>query len=445
MKKNKKHKWKYQVDIRKKILVLIVLGVSLFVGLGYALIETGLGMIGTLEVSKKLFVYWDNVSVVQNSVQAEAPTITDTSVAFDITLTQPGDYYEFTLDTNNIGNDKMVSSISNKLSDVEITSNSLPSYISYSATYSDGVPIAANHLLEAGTVANPTKQTYKVKVEFLDTITQQELENLPAGGLEYSFNFSVTYTQADSNAIPKPVWRLPSGKTVDNLSVGDELCLNDQCFNFIRYDGTNNEDVVMLAKWNLKVGDIYNNGNKIGEYTSNDIGYGLQSSEAIGTANGITTSKGLVPFSATNYWNENVSSYPADVYDATNYSTAPDFSTTCNDTDNCWETPGYSVAYYVEEYKTKLINDYHATIKEARLLTYDEATDSSIGCSASQSTCPTTGARAFITNTSFWLGTSQNYRRMWDILTRGWLIMNNYESKNDLGVRPVIVVAKSNI
>ena len=44
MKKQKKHKWKYRINLRKKILVLVILGVSLFVGLGYALLETNLGI-----------------------------------------------------------------------------------------------------------------------------------------------------------------------------------------------------------------------------------------------------------------------------------------------------------------------------------------------------------------------------------------------------------------
>ena len=52
MKKDKKHKWKYRINIRKKVLVLVVLGVFLFVGLGFAILEANLGMSGTLEVSK---------------------------------------------------------------------------------------------------------------------------------------------------------------------------------------------------------------------------------------------------------------------------------------------------------------------------------------------------------------------------------------------------------
>ena len=52
MKKQRKHKWKYRINLRKKILVLVILGVSLFVGLGYALLETNLGIFGTLEVGQ---------------------------------------------------------------------------------------------------------------------------------------------------------------------------------------------------------------------------------------------------------------------------------------------------------------------------------------------------------------------------------------------------------
>ena len=48
----KKHKWKYRINIKKKILVLVILGVSLFVGLGYAIVEANLGIGGTLSVSK---------------------------------------------------------------------------------------------------------------------------------------------------------------------------------------------------------------------------------------------------------------------------------------------------------------------------------------------------------------------------------------------------------
>ncbi len=52
MKKNKKHKWKYRVNIKKKILVLVILGVTLFIGLGYSILESNLNVFGTLMVGQ---------------------------------------------------------------------------------------------------------------------------------------------------------------------------------------------------------------------------------------------------------------------------------------------------------------------------------------------------------------------------------------------------------
>ena len=46
-----KHKWKRQINVKKKVLVLIILGVFLFVGLGYSVIGNSLGIIGSLNLS----------------------------------------------------------------------------------------------------------------------------------------------------------------------------------------------------------------------------------------------------------------------------------------------------------------------------------------------------------------------------------------------------------
>ena len=225
-----------------------------------------------------------------------------------------------------------------------------------------------------------------------------------------------------------------ANRTKDTLQVGDEICVNgttEECFNFIRYDGENNENIVMLSKYNLKVGGIYSSsGEKIGEYRNSDIGYGLQSNQALGIVSG-QTSYGTVLFARTYYWYNGStlnpkygSSYPADVYD-TDYMDAPGG-------DN------YSVAYYVENYKDKL-ETYGLTVQSARLLTYSEATDSSIGCNGSSYSCPTTG---FITNTSFWLGSARSKYYSWMIYKNGYFY---YSTDYGNGVRPVIVISKNEI
>ena len=246
---------------------------------------------------------------------------------------------------------------------------------------------------------------------------------------------------ADANKY-NPV-SLPSGRTKDNLQVGDEVCINGdttECFNFYGYDGNN---VKLLSKWNLKVGKIYDSSNtETGTYSSSDTGYGLQSSEAKGYVDG-QNRYGTVAFSATSYWGSSGlkpkygSSYPADVYD-TDYKTAPDFSS------NGFLTTGYSIAYYVEEYK-KVLEDYGVIVGDARLLTYSEATSSSIGCSESSSSCPDNG---FIRNTSFWLGTARSTDYLWIVRSDGYFRDGRYyasNSYNRYGVRPVIVISKDAI
>ena len=245
--------------------------------------------------------------------------------------------------------------------------------------------------------------------------------------------------------IKKPIVEIITpNRTKDTLEVGDEICVNGntvECFNFLGYDGNN---VKMLSKWNLKIGNIYDsNWTKIGEYTGNDTGYGLQSSDAKGYVDGASTYNGTAAFSRTRYWDDHgspKSDYPGAYYPGPNYPTV-------YDPVNYKGAPGeanYSVAYYVEEYKNTLEN-YGLTVQSARLLTYSEATAASIGCNASNFSCPTTGNSAFITNTTFWLGEAYSNSSIQVVGSYG--SFSNYGSNDDgdAGVRPVIVISKSEL
>ena len=283
------------------------------------------------------------------------------------------------------------------------------------------------------------------------------------GGAKYKLTITIETAQADKY---KEIWNtqveieekvdvvvLPTGKTKDTLEVGDEICIRTECFNFIRYD--ENDDLVLLSKYNIKVGYVYETSqsgvNLTKVYSSNDEGYGLQFAEQT-TVNGDTAIlRGIVAFSRDKYFddgNNNVlpkygNSYPADIYDNT-YVTAPDFSSTCDYSTNCWKTPGYSIAYFVEQYKTTL-ESYGANIENARLITMDEVTDPSIGCSKEEMSCPT---NSFITNSNFWLGTAWRNDRIAVIISlEGDSHLMGLEQIYDtyLGVRPVIVISKNNI
>ena len=116
-------------------IILIILVVSL--GIGYAYINSDLNINGTAQVnSANWSVYWNNDQVESGSVKASTPTIdsNETTVSYSVTLTQPGDYYEFTVDAVNGGSiDAMIDTIDSKLNGATITT--LPDYLDYTFTY----------------------------------------------------------------------------------------------------------------------------------------------------------------------------------------------------------------------------------------------------------------------------------------------------------------------
>jgi predicted ribosomally synthesized peptide with SipW-like signal peptide len=248
-------------------------------------------------------------------------------------------------------------------------------------------------------------------------------------GYHYTLTFTIETVQYDQyrsawntnqSIVEKPLIQIMnSQRTKDTLQVGDEICINGdttECFNFYGYDGNN---IKMLAEWNLNVGS-----NAKGTATN------LQDSDVKGYVSS-GTKYGNVTFSGTNYWYDGSalkskygSSYPADVYD-TDYIDA--------------SGNNYSVAYYVENYKN-VLETYGLNVQSARLLTYSEAT-TNVGCSGSS--CPTNG---FITNTSFWLGSAGSDFGVWFVLPYGYFSGDSYFGNvSDFGVRPVIVISKSDI
>ena len=182
-------------------LVLLLLGVSL----GYALLSSNLNISGTTGLSNNTWnIHWSNLVVTNGSVtgtQVTTPAIIktgDTEVEYSITLSTPGDFYEFTVDAVNEGSiDAMIESFSNQAFESNgTTEKTLPSYLDYSVTYSDGIALAQKQKLDANTT-----EKIKVRVEFKKDI---EASELPTTADTIVFKFNVTYVQADNTAIDKP-------------------------------------------------------------------------------------------------------------------------------------------------------------------------------------------------------------------------------------------------
>lgn len=179
---------------RTKYLLLLLI---LFISVGYAILQSNLTITGTTSIQdSKWDIHWNNVVITEGSVStsnADKATIdnTKTTVNYNITLNKPGDFYEFTVDAVNEGTiDGMIDVISSKLNNVEITT--LPAYLNYSITYSDGTPLQKNQELKAN-----SSETYKVRIEYKRDI---EANQLPETTQTLNLSFSVTYKQANENA-----------------------------------------------------------------------------------------------------------------------------------------------------------------------------------------------------------------------------------------------------
>jgi hypothetical protein len=175
--------------------------------------------------------------------------------------------------------------------------------------------------------------------------------------------------------------------------------------------------------YNLMVGNEVNiseDGKRIVTPLSNSTG--LQSSDAIGFKwDAETNSPTGFPWSGTvAFANENKH--------GTYYS---DYS-------------GSIVEEYVNNYKTILESDYGVDVVEARLITKNELTSEDIGCSAGEWTC-TTSEHAWIYSTSYWSGSADITDYVWYVCRNGnFNDFGSYDDDDGFGVRPVIIISKSN-
>ena len=215
---------------KKKNYLILLLLLVLTLGIGYALISTNLTINGIGKFNNQSWnVHFEdltynpgNVTLSQGDAPASINQTTMTDISFTVTLQEPGDFYEFEVAAVNSGTmDAMVGLVTNNLNGNPISStNQLPAYARYTATYSDGIEIAPNHLLEAG-----YSETYKVRVEYRTDI---DPEDLPDEVEELSFTFGVQYVQADSNAIERP---LPKILTLSASIINeDELIYGEQIY-----------------------------------------------------------------------------------------------------------------------------------------------------------------------------------------------------------------------
>ena len=175
---------------KRNMQLLIVFVTALLIGVGYAILNSSLNIAGNTKIGNPDWdVHFENVNVTSGSVSATTPSISNgTNVTYTVTLNQPGDFYEFTVDVKNGGTiDAMIGSVSN----TGLTTEQ-KKYMEYTATYSDNVNIEEKQELKAN-----TKETIKVRVKFRDNINVSEL---PAENKTATLVLSMNYVQANNTS-----------------------------------------------------------------------------------------------------------------------------------------------------------------------------------------------------------------------------------------------------
>ena len=432
-------------------LVLILL---LVISVGYAALSSNLKINGTTGVKNASWIiHWANPQVIPGSVTTTKPTLSEsnTNATYSVTLTEPGDYYEFTIDAVNEGSiDAEILQIKSKFNDkdgediiTEGPNRNLPAYIEYEVTHADNEhsPITVGESLDHGQT-----KTYRVRVAYSENINPEDLEETD---ITTKFYFEIEYKQREKNNETTPSQtssvRYVTRQNEGQITPGDVVEIGDtELFYVISSDSGK---TVLLSKNNLLVGNIYEDWNLVGQIQPNSEGYGLQSEEAKGYASSVSSWKGTVAFSQANYWNgenntlispynENGANYSGNPYPfvyKNTYNIAPDF------TNDGFNTSGYSIAYYVELYKSKLIEKGAPTTIVARLLSYEEADNVKAVEDNGKSII-------FDGRQTYWLGSASYYFNMWEVAS--FYTTFDGDGYNDVGrcgVRPVIEIPTSEL
>lgn len=187
-----------RINNKRNLIIVLILLISI----GFAYLSTTLNVIGTSILhSNKWEVIWDDTSVNEesSSITATLPRVDNnkTTVTYNVTLNNPGDYYEFSLDAFNNGTvDAMVSLITFTYKENN-TTVTLPSVIKHTVKYADGSDIAVKDLLEAG-----QKQKYYINIEYDRNVTTS---NMISTNRTFTVTIKIDYEQADNTAVAKVI------------------------------------------------------------------------------------------------------------------------------------------------------------------------------------------------------------------------------------------------
>ena len=296
------------------ILFMLIAGLTV----AFAALSTTLNINGTAYLdAAKWGIRFENLS---SSTKIGSATTTGTAkieetkaaeiTGMNVGSSIPGDKIIYTVDLVNKG------TINAKIDNIEKTvlTQEQQRYLTFKVTDKNGNEVSEGDILSAGETKSLT-----ITIEFIKDLTK---EDLPKQTSTISLSYKLNFVQTDEK-----VTSGSQGGNEKTYSVGDEFCLENECFYVIKDNGTT---VDALSKQNVNT-----------------------------ESNRQDARAKLLTYSETSYWtdsNNHLSSkygtsYPANVFDENSSLYEP-----------------------VQNYKTYLKNTLGKTSIDARLITYEELT-----------------------------------------------------------------------
>ena len=369
------------------ILFMLIAGLTV----AFAALSTTLNINGTAYLdAAKWGIRFENLS---SPTKIGSATITGTAkieetksaeiTDMNVSLSIPGDKVVYTVDLVNKG------TINAKIDNIEKTvlTQEQQRYLTFKVTDKNGYEIKQGDILEKGETKKIT-----ITIEFIKDLTK---EDLPKQTSTISLSYKLNFVQTDDKATS-----VSQGNNFKTYSVGDEFCLENECFYVIKDNGTT---VDALAKQNVNTKTYRQDSNAnafaFAEKTNGNYGYWTDD----------TSNHNLLSKYGT--------SYPTNVFDSNSNLYKP-----------------------LENYKTYLRNTLGKASIEAKLMTYEDLI--SLGCNESEETCKS--APSWVYSVNSWTASAHDNGSVWFADSGAHFTTYIFDIPS-LGLRPVITVSKSEL
>ena len=377
----------------KALVVVVLLIVIAGLTVAFAALSTTLNINGTAYLdAAKWGIRFENLSSptkIGSATTTGTAKIEETKAAeitgMNVGLSIPGDKVTYTVDLVNKG------TINAKIDNIEKTvlTSEQQRYLTFKVTDQNGKEIKQGDILEKGETKKIT-----ITIEFIKDLTK---EDLPKQTSTISLSYKLNFVQTDEK-----VTSVSQDGNEKTYSVGDEFCLENECFNVIKDNGTT---VDALAKQNVNTETSRQDAN-----ANNTLAFAE-----------LIKRRGYWTDSERNLLSKYGTSYPANVFDSNSLLYEP-----------------------VQNYKTYLKNTLGKTRIDARLITYEELV--SLGCNATTNILgDCLKAPSWVYSTDYWTASADGISSVWAVNSNGNFSLVILTGSFHWGLRPVITISKSDI